>query len=88
MSRLQVDHLFSVNMLNLNEIKCTYRCVWCGALFGQLSAHPIFSKLLVQVWMYLPVQFHLSMVAGSEIASEQSEEAGDRNSDAGGYFLE
>ena len=26
---------FSVNLLNLNEIFCTSRCVWCGAALGQ-----------------------------------------------------
>jgi hypothetical protein len=36
----------------------------------------------------LPMQFHLSMVTGREVASERSEGAGDRNADAGGYFLE
>ena len=35
----------------------------------------------------LPMQFYPSTVTGREVASEQCEEAGDRNADAGGYFL-
>jgi hypothetical protein len=42
---------------------------------------------MMQVWMYLLMQFHLSMVTGREVASELCEEAGDRNTDAGVYFL-
>ena len=32
----------------------------------------------------LPMQFYPSTVTGREVASEQCEEAGDRNADAGG----
>jgi hypothetical protein len=33
------------------------------------------------------MQFYPSTITGREVASEQCEEAGDRNADAGGYFL-
>jgi hypothetical protein len=35
----------------------------------------------------LPMQFYPSTVTGREVASEQCEEVGDLNTDAGGYFL-
>ena len=35
----------------------------------------------------LPMQFYPSTVTGRKVASELCEEAGDRNADAGGYFL-
>jgi hypothetical protein len=37
MLRLQVSPSVSVNTLNLKEISCTYRCVWCSAGLGQLQ---------------------------------------------------
>jgi hypothetical protein len=64
------------------------RCVWCGADFMAIISLPNLLKVSGASKDILPMQFHLSMVTGREVASERSEGAGDRNADAGGYFLE
>ena len=73
-------------MLNLNEIPSTFRCVWCGALLGLLQTSHVDHNADASKDI-LPMQFHLSMVTGREVASERSEGAGDRNANAGVYFL-
>ena len=86
MLRLQVFPSVSLNTLNLKEISCTYRCVWCGAVLGQLQTSHVHLNADASKDT-LSMQFHLSMVRGREVASERSEGADDRNTDAGVYFL-
>jgi hypothetical protein len=59
--------------------------VWCGF---QRNPQPIQEHQIAFASLdTLPMQFYPPTVTGREIASELCEEAGDRNADAGGYFL-
>jgi hypothetical protein len=59
--------------------------VWCG--FQRNPQTIQWHQIAFASLDTLPMQFYPPTVTGREVASEQCEEAGDRNADAGGYFL-
>lgn len=52
----------------------------------QSSTHPGEHQIAFASLDTLPMQFYPPTVTGREVASEQCEEVGDRNADAGGLF--